>query len=102
MFSKKTINTLLVSAVAVAVSGAAGIAHADTHEGKEKCYGVVKAGANDCANAGKTHSCAGMAATDGDPSEWIALPAGVCDKLVNGKAEPMTDEDMDHSHEDKK
>jgi uncharacterized membrane protein len=30
---------------------------------KEKCYGVVKAGQNDCAT--KTSSCAGSSNTDG-------------------------------------
>jgi uncharacterized membrane protein len=56
--------------------------------GKEKCYGVVKAGANDCANASKSHSCAGQAASDGDVNEWVALPAGVCAKLVGGSVTP--------------
>ena len=51
---------------------------------KEKCYGVVKAGKNDCANKAGTHSCAGQAATDGDTGEWIYLPTGVCERLVNG------------------
>ncbi len=51
----------------------------------EKCYGVVKAGKNDCASAKKgSHSCAGSATVDGDKSEWILLPAGTCDRLVNG------------------
>lgn len=101
MISKKTINTLLVSAVALAISGAS-IAHAETTEGQEKCYGVVKAGANDCANASKSHDCAGQAAKDGDPAEWVLLPEGICDKLVNGKAEAASGEDMNHDHDDKK
>lgn len=48
----------------------------------EKCYGVAKAAMNDCgANA---HSCAGHSAMDGDKTEWIMVPAGLCEKLVNG------------------
>lgn len=48
----------------------------------EKCYGVVKAGKNDCgANA---HSCAGKSQKDSDKTEWIYVPAGLCDKLVGG------------------
>ena len=51
----------------------------------EKCYGVVKAGKNDCSSAKKgEHSCAGGAAKDGDTNEWILLPTGTCDRLVNG------------------
>lgn len=49
---------------------------------KEKCYGVVKAGQNDCAT--KTSSCAGSSNTDGQKDAFVALPKGLCDKLVGG------------------
>ena len=49
----------------------------------EKCYGIVKAGANDCAGPG--HTCQGQAGTDGDPNEYILLPAGTCDRIVGGE-----------------
>lgn len=45
---------------------------------QEKCYGVAKAGQNDCATA--THSCAGQAAVDKDPAEWRNVPKGSCEK----------------------
>ncbi len=48
--------------------------------GFEKCAGIVKAGQNDCG-AGN-HECAGMAAKDSDPEEWIYVPAGTCEKIV--------------------
>lgn len=48
----------------------------------EKCYGVAKAGKNDCAGQG--HSCSGMSKTDGDPKEYLLVPKGTCEKLVNG------------------
>ena len=88
MASNKTLNTLLASAVALTVAGGVSAANA-MEEGKEKCYGVAKAGANDCANASKTHSCAGHAAADADGGEWLALPAGTCEKLVHGSLEPV-------------
>jgi uncharacterized membrane protein len=50
---------------------------------QDKCYGVAKAGQNDCGTA--VHGCAGMAATDNDPAEWKYVPKGTCDK-VGGKA----------------
>jgi uncharacterized membrane protein len=51
----------------------------------EKCYGVVKAGKNDCSSAKKGgHSCAGAATTNADKSEWVLLPEGSCERLVNG------------------
>lgn len=84
---KKTINTLLVGAAVATMAGGAAIsaAHADTHGAKkEKCYGVAKAGHNDCGNLAKTHSCAGQSTVDGDPGEWVYVPAGLCDKLVGG------------------
>jgi uncharacterized membrane protein len=46
---------------------------------KEKCYGVAKAGKNDCA--GSSHSCAGQSKVDNDPSEWKYVPKGECEKL---------------------
>lgn len=98
MASTKTLNTLLASAVALTVAGGVGAANAMDMGGKEKCYGVVKAGANDCANAAKTHSCAGHAATDADGGEWLALPSGVCEKLAGGSTSPkeaMADKVMD-------
>lgn len=94
--NKKTLNTLLAGAVALTIAGASGEALAGK-EGKEKCYGVVKAGQNDCGNAAKTHSCAGQAATDGDGGEWVYVPSGLCDKLVGGSTTPHTDGD-DHKY----
>ena len=52
---------------------------------KEKCYGVVKAGHNDCGDLKGTHSCAGAAKVDGSPDEWVLVPKGLCKRLVNGK-----------------
>jgi len=69
--------------IAAAIGGllAAGVAGANHHEGnddKVKCYGVAKAGKNDCATA--SHSCAGAAKTDNDPAEWKKMPKADCEK----------------------
>jgi uncharacterized membrane protein len=45
---------------------------------KEKCYGIAKAGQNDCANLSGTHSCAGQATADNAPDEWKYVPKGEC------------------------
>lgn len=58
----------------------------DGDQKMEKCYGVVKAGKNDCAANG--HACAGQAKSNSDPNEWVTLPAGTCDRLINGRSEP--------------
>lgn len=50
-------------------------------EGKEKCYGVAKAGQNDCKSANNSHSCASHATTDNDPNEWKLVDAGTCEGM---------------------
>ncbi len=48
----------------------------------EKCFGVVKAGLNDCATA--SSSCAGSSTKDKQADAFIFTPIGLCDKLVGG------------------
>jgi uncharacterized membrane protein len=64
-----------------AASFAAPASAADKPE-MEKCYGVVKAGKNDCASA--THTCAGLAKADSGSKEFVMLPKGTCARLVGG------------------
>ena len=52
----------------------------------EKCYGVAKAGKNDCAANG--HSCAGQAKAESNKNEWVSLPKGTCERLVGGSVTP--------------
>jgi len=69
-------------AIASAVGSllALGSATATAGDGtKEKCAGVAEAGKNDCAT--KSHSCAGQAKTDKDPTEWKYVPKGECEKM---------------------
>lgn len=54
----------------------------------EKCYGLAKAGQNDCASTGN-NSCAGTSKLDADPAAWIYVPAGYCDRIVGAHSEPM-------------
>lgn len=48
---------------------------------KEKCYGIAKAGQNDCANLAGTHSCAGQSTIDNDIGEWKLVDEGTCETL---------------------
>jgi uncharacterized membrane protein len=79
-------NGLAISAIAAALAlasaGAAPAAEGET----EKCFGVAKAGANDCETA--TNSCAGTSVEDGQADAWIQVPKGLCEKLVGGSLEP--------------
>lgn len=52
----------------------------------EKCYGIVKAGLNDCQTA--THSCAGTSTADNQGDAWVYVPAGTCAKISGGAIEP--------------
>lgn len=52
---------------------------------KEKCYGVSKAGKNDCAT--KTSSCAGTAKEDNQSDAFVVVPKGLCGKLTGGSTE---------------
>jgi uncharacterized membrane protein len=87
-------RALIASAIAAALVlptaaiAQAGPAPTPTYDA-EKCYGIAKAGANDCASTTGSHSCAGMSKVDGDPSEWIYVPAGYCDRIVGGMSDAM-------------
>jgi len=52
---------------------------ADTAQ--EKCFGVAKAGANDCASANGSHSCAGQSKKDNDPNTFKMVAKGSCEKM---------------------
>jgi uncharacterized membrane protein len=54
--------------------------------GSEKCYGIAKAGKNDCA-AG-AHSCAGQGTKSSDKSAFVYLPSGACEKIVCASTSP--------------
>lgn len=44
---------------------------------QEKCYGIAKAGGNDCAS-GTNNSCAGTSKVDYDGSAWKLVKKGTC------------------------
>ena len=79
---KTTVAIAAAVTAAIAFAGAAGAQDART----EKCYGVAKAGKNDCQTA--TSSCAGTSKKDAQVDAWISLPAGVCAKIVGGSTTP--------------
>lgn len=84
-FAKSAVIT--TSAAAFALTAAAGVASADDMKAKkEKCYGVVAKGMNDCATS--MHSCAGQAKMDNHPEEWVYVPAGMCDRIAGGAKQP--------------
>jgi uncharacterized membrane protein len=47
----------------------------------EKCFGIAKAGQNDCASAFGLHTCAGQGKADLDQKEWKYVAKGTCKDL---------------------
>ena len=82
----KTKTALLTAALGSMLALGAITATAADDANTEKCYGVAKAGKNDCAGA--KHACAGQSAKDKDANEWIKVPKGTCDRLVGGSLSP--------------
>jgi uncharacterized membrane protein len=51
-------------------------------EPTEKCFGIAKAGKNDCQTA--TSSCAGTSRKDAQTDAWLTVPKGACAKIAGG------------------
>ena len=84
----KKITSFVVASAAIAVLGTVSMP-SDADAGKkekEKCYGVVAKGMNDCGTS--KHSCAAQATVDNDPEEWIYVPKGLCKKIAGSSNEP--------------
>ena len=84
MNKRQALIAAALASVCAAQATAAG--QMDVQSGdQEKCYGIAKAGQNDCGTA--THGCAGQATVDKDPAEWKTVPKGTCEK-AGGKPTP--------------
>lgn len=82
-----THNILSAAIGSLLVMGLAGnVMAADMQS--EKCFGVAKAGKNDCASNKSAHSCAGQATHDNDPHDFVVVPKGTCDKIASGSTMP--------------
>lgn len=76
MTHQRVLSAALAAALATATVSSVTFA-----SDKEKCYGIAKAGQNDCANLTGTHGCAGQAEKDNDPTEWKYVEKGTCKSL---------------------
>ena len=72
-------HALVLAAVAAILSP--GTSPATPEQAKEKCYGIAKAGRNDCASLSGRHSCAGQATSDNAPDDWTYVAKGTWQKL---------------------
>ena len=83
MNQRLILSSALASVLALGLAGQVVAQSKDSGKDKEKCYGIAKAGANDCANLSGTHSCAGQSKADNDAAEWKYVAKGTC-KDING------------------
>ncbi len=83
------VRSALAGMVAVGLchAGASNAQDGKAEVAKEKCYGIAKAGQNDCGTA--VHACAGLAKKDNARDEWKYVAKGTCTKL-GGKLKPQT------------
>ena len=79
MHNRIVATSTLASVLALALASAAHAA--DAKAPQEKCYGIAKAGQNDCASASGSHSCAGQAKADNDAGDWRYVAKGSCEKM---------------------
>jgi uncharacterized membrane protein len=77
----------MIAATAAAVMSMSMMAAPAAAQEKEKCFGIAKAGQNDCASASGSHSCAGQSKVDMDKSEWKYVAKGTCKSLKGLTAE---------------
>ncbi len=78
------IGSLLVLGL---VSGNASAA--DKKTDMEKCFGIAKAGKNDCSSNKSAHACAGQATKNNDAMDFVAVPKGTCEKIAGGTLKSM-------------
>jgi uncharacterized membrane protein len=86
MNSQAMIRSAMIGLLAGSAIGAAGAAAsalaADAPQ--EKCFGIAKAGQNDCAGA--SHGCAGQSKVDRAADDWKMVAKGTC-AAMGGKVE---------------
>ncbi|WP_086933117.1 DUF2282 domain-containing protein [Agarilytica rhodophyticola] len=84
---KKMTKTLAISTAIAAGVMMAGASDVYAAKKVEKCYGVAKAGKNDCA-AGPGTSCAGTSTVDYQGDAWKYVKKGECEKMKGGSLTP--------------
>jgi uncharacterized membrane protein len=86
MNHRLVMSSALASLLAMGLVGNAAAAD-DKAAAKEKCFGIAKAGQNDCANLSGSHSCAGQSKLENDAGEWKYVAKGTCKDMKGLSAE---------------
>jgi len=69
-------STILAAGLLAGVSGAYAASPA-----KQQCFGISKAGQNDCGGVSSMHSCAGQSKMDNDPNDFKLVASGTCEQM---------------------
>ncbi|MCS5710097.1 BufA1 family periplasmic bufferin-type metallophore [Candidatus Berkiella aquae] len=81
-------KTSISSALALVCTLSSSAYSATSTQETEKCYGIVKAGLNDCQTA--QAACAGSSTADNQSDAFLLLPKGACEKIVGASLKPIT------------
>ncbi len=81
MNTSRTLINAAVATLLVAGMTTASVSASAAEEAKEKCFGVAKAGQNDCGSKTSKHSCAGQSKIDNDPADFKFVAKGSCEKM---------------------
>jgi uncharacterized membrane protein len=94
MNRQAALRTAVAGLVALGMSGTGNLAAAEDAmkmagpgkmpKGAEKCYGIARAGMNDCAGKNVPHACAGQATQDRASYDFVYVPSGTCQKIAGG------------------
>jgi uncharacterized membrane protein len=94
MNKQAALRSAVAGLIALGLSGAGSLAMADEAmkmagpakmpKGAEKCFGIAKAGMNDCAGKSAPHACAGQSTQDRASYDFVYVPSGTCQKIEGG------------------
>lgn len=78
MDKRQFIKAAASSLLALGIAGAAVPGQAAS---MDKCFGVAKAGQNDCSGISGLHSCKGSATSSYEAGDFKVVPSGTCEKM---------------------
>jgi uncharacterized membrane protein len=85
MTNRRSFNATMLAAAVAAVASTAALTTGAEAAAKEKCYGVSKAGQNDCASAVAGSTCAGSSTVNYDKKAWKYVAKGTCTSITTPK-----------------
>ena len=83
--SSALIASAVAAAFAIPATALGGPAPKPAYDA-EKCFGIAKAGKNDCQTANS--ACATTSKRNGQADAWVYVPVGACAKVVGGSLQP--------------